>query len=125
MIIIRFYNSNRKNAKELKCFRFHYDKPCAYTCLNYLHEILSYIVNNKPKFYTIQIFQTFKAHDMVYEFNFTSSQYRQYIKIYDIELVINNLISHAYIDVKYTISDDLIHAHHNEIIKQLIKKYYN
>ena len=120
MLTICFYNTARANAKELKRFSFQYDN---YTILNYLHPVLSYIVEFKPKYCTINLFDTYKSCSSDYEFRF-STGYRNYRKIYDIESVINTLISWAFSDM-HKVTKELCDAHNNTIIRQLINKYYN
>lgn len=120
MLTICFYNTARKNAKELKRFSFQYDN---YTISNYLHAVLSYIVEFKPKYYTINLFKTYKSRTSVYVFRF-STGYRNYQKIYDIESVINTLIAWAFNDM-HNVTRELCGAHDSIIIRQLINRYYN
>lgn len=120
MLTICFYNTARKNAKELKRYSFQYEE---YTILNYLYTVLSYIVEFKPKYYTIHLFETYKSLVSDYDFIFSTAR-RHYIKIYDIESVINTLISWAFSDM-HRITKELCDAHNNTIIRQLINRYYH
>ena len=121
MITITFYNSTRKNAKELERFQFLFKE---YNILNYLYPVLSYLVQFKPKYYTISLFKEYKSMYNDYTFRFSSNGYRKYIKIYDIESLINTLISYAFEDMTTT-TLELSGAHSNAIIRQLIKKFYH
>lgn len=121
MITVTFYNSARKNAKELKRFQFLFKE---YNILNYLYPVLSYLVQFKPKYYTINLFKEYKSMYNDYTFRFSSNGYRKYIKIYDIESFINTLISYAFEEMTAA-TLELSSAHSNTIVRQLINKFYH
>lgn len=121
MITIRFYNNDRKNSKVLKTYNFTYNE---YTELNYIYTVLSYIIQFRPKYYTIELFKSYKSLYNGYEYTFNSFGYRQYIKIYDIESVINVLVGYAFEDIgKATL--ELSKIHYQTITRDLINKYYH
>ena len=116
MITIEFYNSTRKNAKSMKRYSFQYNN---YTELNYIHTVLSYIVEFMPAYYAINSFKIYKLNnkEVVY-----STGYRHYKKIDNIEDILNTLIAYA-CNEKNIIPDDLKNVHESIITRQLIEKY--
>ena len=120
MITIRFYNSERKNAKDLRTFQFHFNE---YNTLNYLYPVLSYLVQFKPKYYTIQLCKGHRVNGNVRTYYFYSGGYRQYIKLDDINSFIDTLIAYAF-EAMSQATSDLAGARNNSIIRQLINEYY-